>query len=401
MERSISDLVNGAVVEERVQAIIASGAKIVVSATGAGLGLQGLIGSVGGASEVLLDAVTPYAQPALEDFIGHVPKKFCSREVALWMASAAHRRAQELAMRMGRLHDHFVGVGITGSIRTLKPKRGPHVVHIATRGSTGFKTLTVNFEKGLLSRAEEAKLTDVLGLEALFCAAARDDGGDMSPFMDGFGLHSEQCFEQTDGAARFITEKVGPLSLGEDELHGLPVFMPDGSRTRLANLNRDQCILFPGSFNPLQYGHERMALQCEQMTGKKVVFCITNKHPDKGVIPDNELLARAEQFRWRWPVAFTRGDALYIEKARQFSGFGFLIGADAALGILDAKYYGGVVGLEAALREFRCLRTKFHVVGRVCNGEFISPETLPVPPEFEKLFRPVTGRWDIHSSDLR
>lgn len=401
MERSTSRLINDEVVEERVKAVITSGAKIVVSATGAGLGLQGLIGAVGGASEVLLDAVTPYAQPALGDFIGHVPEKFCSRDVALWMASASHRRAQELAMRMGRLHDHFVGVGITGSIRTLKPKRGPHVVHIATRNRMGFEVMTVNFAKDKLTRADEAALCDVLGLEALFCATASHDGGDRSPFGTETGMTSEQCFEQADGAPRFITEQVGPLHLGDDELHGLPVFYPDGLRGRLANLDREKHILFPGSFNPLQFGHERMALQTEQMTGKKVVFCITNKHPDKGVIPDEELLARAEQFRWRWPVAFTRGDALYIDKARQFSGFGFLIGADAALGVLDPKYYGGVVGLEAALREFRCLKTKFHVVGRVVGGEFVSPENLPVPPEFEKLFRPVTGRWDIHSSDLR
>ncbi len=401
MDIAASQLVDDAVVEDRVRSVIASGAKIVVSATGAGLGLQGLIGSVGGASEALLDAVTPYAQPALEDFIGHLPEKFCSREVALWMASASHRRAQELAMRMGNLHAHYVGVGITGSIRTVKAKRGPHVVHIATRNKAGFETLTVNFEKGLLSRAQEASLCDVLGLEALFWATASHDGGDQSPFTRSSGMTSEHCYEQLDGAARFITEPVKRLMLGDDELHGLPVFMPDGTRTRLANLDREKHILFPGSFNPLQYGHERMALQTEQMTGKKVVFCITNRHPDKGVISDAELLGRAEQFRWRWPVAFTRGDSLYIEKARQFSGFGFLIGADAALGILDAKYYGGVVGLEAALRDFRCLRTKFHVVGRVVNGEFISPETLPVPPEFEKLFRPVTGRWDIRSTDLR
>ena len=306
-------------------------------------------------------------------------------------------------MRAGRLHDEHVGVGITGSIRTVKPKRGPHVVHVATRSGSGFKTMTVSFEKGLLSRAEEAHACDVLGLEALFCAVTPHAGGSssLSPFLLRSGMTSKQGFEQSDGVMSFFPEKVEPLSLGEDEFHGLPVFMPDGSRTRLANLDRERHILFPGSFNPLQYGHERMALQAEQMTGKKAVFCITNKHPDKGFIPESELLARAEQFRWRWPVAFTRGDSLYIDKARQFSGFGFLVGVDAALGILNPKYYGGIVGLEAPLREFRSLRTKFHVVGRVVSGEFVSPEALPVPPEFEKLFRPVTGRWDIHSSDLR
>ena len=304
-------------------------------------------------------------------------------------------------MREGRLRDNCIGVGISGSIRTLQPKKGPHVVHIATRSNDGFAVMTVNFEKELLSREQEADLCDTLGLEALFCAVAGSTGVSRTPFVHASGMTSDQLVGRPTGPVTIVPKKVPPLSLGDEEVFGKPVFLSDGSRTRLANLDKDLHILFPGSFNPLQYGHERMALLAEQMTEKKVVFCITNKHPDKGELAEADLVSRAEQFRWRWPVAFTRGDALYIDKARQFSGFGFLIGADAALGILDPKYYGGVIGRDAVLREFRCLRTKFHVVGRVVNGEFISPENLPVPPEFEKLFRPVTGRWDIRSSDLR
>src|SRR5690349_2255949 len=87
--------------------------KAVIACTGAGAGLQQLLWSVPGASGTVLDAVMPYDKHALADFIGHEPEKYCSRDTALWMASAAYRRAYELGVRDGTAKPHVMGLGLT------------------------------------------------------------------------------------------------------------------------------------------------------------------------------------------------------------------------------------------------------------------------------------------------
>jgi hypothetical protein len=136
--------------------------------------------------------------------------------------------------------------------------------------------------------------------------------------------------------------------------------------------------------------------------GMEVVFQMTGTHPVKGQIPHAVLMERTEQLRYRKPVLLMRGGGLYVEKARLLPGFSFLVGVDAALGLLNQKYYGDTLaGLLATLSEFDRLGTRFLVVGREINGVYTTLDDVPVPSKYRHLFVPVSGRWDVSSTELR
>lgn len=370
--------------------------KAVIACTGAGAGLQQLLWGVPGASATVLDAVMPYDRHALADFIGHEPEKYCSRDTALWMAAAAYRRAFELGVRGGEQRPRVMGLGLTAAVATSAQKKGDHRLFVAVKTADELATVSVTLTKGKLDRAGEGAACDLVALDAMLAVA-----GLSQVRLGDLGLASEEI-------RPFPSEGhvVAPRGIERLEHTGIdpferPLFLPDGGRAGLDSLDPATHVIFPGSFAPLHFGHESMAMQTERMTGKKVVFAITGTHPDKGPIPATELLRRAEQFRWSWPVAFTKGAALYVEKARMFPKFGFLIGVDAVLGILDPKYYGGLPGRDAMLAELTSLGTRFHVVGRQIGDRFVTMEDIDVPGPHAHLFKPVSGRWDVRSRDLR
>ncbi|HTK05200.1 MAG TPA: hypothetical protein VL500_06445 [Candidatus Eisenbacteria bacterium] len=371
--------------------------KAVIACTGAGAGLQQLLWSVPDASKTVLDAMMPYDRCALIDLIGHEPEQFVSQDTALWMASAAYRRANELTVRNGEKAP-VMGLGLTATVKTGKPKRGDHRAFIAVKTAREITTVGITLTKDRYDRADEGRICDHVALDAMLAAAGLPQLG-----MRDYGLTSAEVIGDPDDRESYKVAPHGVLRL-EGLVHDVyerPLFNPDGSRSGIDALDPARHILFWGSFDPLHHGHELMAAQTERMTGKKVVFAITGSHPDKGEVPTAALLRRAEQFRWSWPVLFTKGAALYVEKARKFPGLGMLIGADVALGILNPKYYGGAEACEAVLRELIERRARFYVVGREIEGKFVTLDDLPIPEHLRVLFLPVSGRWDVRSRDLR
>ncbi len=389
---------------------------IVIYATGAGAGLQQLFWAQPGASRTLLDAQFPYSREALVDLIGTEPEQYCSQDTAIRMAVAAEARCRELAIRGGKAHLRTIGIGLTASVATNPPKRGDHHLHIAMRhevvgivpGPGSRERISVlggTFEKGRLTREEEGMLCDLIALSAIVMhAVARDHGGFPLP-TNNFGFTSEQVRWVPEASAWYVgLQPIAGLDVTLDPaaIFRLPVLWPEGTQGTLGALNPSHHLLFPGSFDPLHFGHEQMVRHAERMTGKRVVFTMNARHPDKGEIAPVELLRRAEQFRWRSPVLFTRDEPLFIDKARRFPGFGLLIGADVVLGLLNPKYYGSsVASRDAVLQEFHALGTRFYVVGREVDGTFRTLDDIVIPAEVRDLFVPVSGRWDIASRDLQ
>jgi len=362
--------------------------KVVIATTGGGAGLQNQLWVPSGASATLLESSMPYDPQAMIDFIGHEPEKYCAEATALWMASAAHRRARELVLRGGGDARHAIGLGLTAALATDRARKGAERVFVATRAGTGMQAASLTFVKGQLDRQAQGALCDFLGIDAILHAA-----GIESPFPQ------ETLFGSADREYAGI-RAIPSLDAGQP-LHERPLFLPDGSRGERKDLDSAKHILYPGSFDPLHFGHEQSAAQAERMTGKQVVYAITNTHPDKGLIPDHVLLRRAEQFRWRAPVLFTAAEQYYISKARAFPGFGMLVGTDAVLGMLNPRYYGSDATRDEILREMLRLGTRFYVAGREVDGRFMTLEDIPIPAGFEKLFVPLSGRWDVRSRDLR
>jgi len=368
----------------------ASPARAVIACTGAGAGVQDALCKIPGASQTILEAVFPYSEKALIDFLGHKPQKSCSPETALRMAVAARHRGMELDIRSGGTGKNIIGLGLTATITTNRPKRGENRVFLAASSDSGLRSASHIFEKnedgyGKLGREGEGIISDHLALNLL---------------LETAGL------EQILAAGEMRIEK--HVSLLEklskrDSLADLLIH-PNETLGTAADLDPKKHILFDGSFNPLHHGHRNFARQAKFATGMDVVYAISTNHPDKGAIPREELLARSEQFRWFAPVLFTENTGRFVDKAERFSGFSFLIGMDTLIRILDQKYYDCPVR-EITRRLRDDYQAHFYVVQRAVNGKLSNlHETLlekGITPGFWLMFTPIPGRIDVASRDLR
>lgn len=352
-----------------------------------------------GASQNVLGDRFTYAQEETVEFLGFEPEKSVSVDVSRFLATAAYFQGRKLAARRGKNENHVMGVGMTAAVTTDRERRGEDRVVIAVRTLHGLFTVDALLRKPAdfvrdaeEHRVEQGNLADLLVLDAILAAAG----------VSQVRLPSERierCGELTsDGIlapepARFWDDDDRPV-------YG-KVVMPDGALVDPADLDPARWILFPGSFNPVTYAHDEMARAIELSTGKRVLFQITRSHPNK-VVTDRDMVSRAEQLRYRWPVVLLEGAGLYVEKARLFPGMEMLVGADAVLEMLQERHYGGFPGLQAALDEMLRLGTGFHVNGRMCgDGTYREVDLLPVPGRYAGMFHPFSRRMDVSSSDRR
>jgi nicotinic acid mononucleotide adenylyltransferase len=154
-------------------------------------------------------------------------------------------------------------------------------------------------------------------------------------------------------------------------------------------------LAFPGTFDPPHEGHFGMARAVEAVTGKRAVWWITADPPHKPSVPFAELLGRVTRLKGH-DTLFSRGDPLYIDKARRYPGCAFVIGTDALARMLDPKWGPSVAAL---VDEFRRLETRFYVTSRVVDGALVTLRDLPDAPA--DLCIEVEGRWDVSSTELR
>ncbi|HTE85141.1 MAG TPA: hypothetical protein VK821_10440, partial [Dehalococcoidia bacterium] len=364
-----------------------------VVCTGAGAGLTKLLWSVASCSRTLIASEFPYDPRAVANLIGRVPKQYCSPGAAAALAAAGYLKAQRCLVEQGKVATPIVSLGLTAAVSTDRTRRGEDKVFLAIRTGTGLATVSAVFPRARFSREEEGAICDLLGLNCLLWAA----GIDQTPIAwigarHALSLRSAEV--STDGMVRPAPVVV---DLGEKPL---PVLVdPDGGLANPSQLSPAQHIIFPGSFNPLHFGHDLCAQLVVAMTGKQVVFELAAANADKPGIDRAALAARAFQFRGRWPVLVSEGLPLFIDKARAYGGFSFILGLDTAVRLFEPKYFGGEAGRDAAVAELRELGTTFYVCNR--GEDPLALTTLILDPRFAGLFVPVPVLVPVSSSDIR
>ncbi len=382
-------------IHEQIAKLHEHAMQVCIVSTGAGAGVQNLISQVPGASATLLECIFPYSKQALIDFLGFEPEKFCNEKTALQMAERAWKRAVEILKKEGKDIQHAVGLGLTAVIASDRPTRGDYRAFIAVRTSNGNYSAAVSFRKhtngsSVLGRIEEGDICDRLAVNMLLRAA----GIEQAPLPKWF--FSDNLTDVPEGVILNPT-----FAEVESDFVAGNVFYFDGRIADQRALDPEKHILFPGSFDPLHEGHLEIAREVNAKTGKDVVFAITDQHPDKGVLHQEVIQKRLEQFRWKNTVTLMGNLPFYLDKANAFPGFAFILGTDTLVRMLDQNYYKKFTVTEM-LQKFQELRTTFFVASRR-NGEIVTLEHLlpNIPAEFHGMFTQLSTVIDVSSTELR
>jgi hypothetical protein len=367
-----------------IEAIHAAPRRCVLAATGGGTQAIALLLAVPGGSRTILEAIVPYHEQAMLDFLGHRPDSFCSAETALAMAVRAHERARWLAPG-----EDVLGLGCTASLVTDRLKRGDHRLHVATHSALGSRIACLTMTKGARDREGEEALVDTVLLNLLAEANGVAERL-MLPLLPGEELYVQQPPTQ-ESRSRFLAGEVATICIDVD------------SRARADA--EPPAVLLAGSFNPIHEGHWKLAEAAARIVGTKVAFELSITNVDKPALTAEEIRRRADQFAWRAPVWLTRAPT-FTEKSVLFPGVCFLVGADTAVRLVHSRFYqDSSERMTEALTAMRQRGCRFLVAGRAKpSGRFLALDELAIPEQFRDLFTPIPEaafRVDLSSTQLR
>ena len=128
-----------------------SGWGLVVAVTGGGAGLAGWLLAVPGASRTVLEVIVPYHEESLTQFLGRSSRVvlFRGHEPGDGKTGAG---AGALAAAAGAGRKGLAGIACTASLRSDRPKRGPHRFHASVCHSGQTQTWSLTLTKEARSR---------------------------------------------------------------------------------------------------------------------------------------------------------------------------------------------------------------------------------------------------------
>jgi hypothetical protein len=346
-----------------IQSIHASPYMLVLSVTGGGAGAIGELLRHGGGSATLLEAVVPYHENALQDYIGKEPERYCSGDTAREMAMAAFRRALGLAGRKGRtLPDNIIGMAVTCKLARSEERSGrAHEIHFASQSLSSTSTTSISLLEDR-SREEEEELASGLMIHAIARLC---------------GVGSAECNPYLSSAEQQVLDQKELIATHDKRELLLSILQKENNYDKKSilvtrNMKNDPAvpgIVFSGSFNPCHKNHAAMAKVAYERYGLPVSFEISLANVDKPPIDfislENRLssLQKYESETFFGDVYLTNAP-LFADKAMLFPGCSFLIGSDTLNRIFNEKYYREGEDKLTLLEHFRRYDTRFLVFHR-------------------------------------
>lgn len=362
---------------ELIAAIHTSGAKIVIAITGGGSSAIGKLLEVPGGSASILEAIVPYSQAALNEYLGGKPDQFCSEPTARAMAMAAWMRA---CLVEDADPYKFVGVGMTASLVSGTPKKGEHRIHVGVQTAWQTASYSLTLNKGARSRSEEEQLAARLLISALGEVCLKTENSHQIQLLSG-----EKIERRIQVAEQGWTE----LLLGERGM------VYAGERSRLKGV-------FPGAFNPLHAGHREMMAHANRRLGK-VAYEISITNVDKPPIDFIEVQNRLSGIGQR-DVVLTNAPR-FRDKAALLPNTTFVVGIDTLLRIADPNYYSGdQEARDKAIEHIAMVGCRFLVFGRQLKGRFCCADDVEIPADLRELCDAVPEcefHEDVSSTELR
>lgn len=366
--------------KELITAIHQSGAKLGIAITGGGSSAIGKLLEVPGGSGSILEAVVPYSQAALEEFLGGTPDQFCSEPTARAMAMAAWMRAWHLAGDADPYQ--LVGVGLTASLISGTPKKGEHRVHVGVQTAERTASYSLTLNKGARARHEEEQLAADLLISALAdnCLTRSEK------FSASLSLLSGEHVERQEQVSEPAWSE---LLLGTRHM----VFAEEPTSLK---------GVFPGAFNPLHAGHREMMAQASERLGK-VAYEISITNVDKPPIDFIEIHNRLSGIGQHDVVLTTA--PTFREKAVLLPNVTFVVGVDTLVRIADPRYYhNNSAERDQAIEDIAAARCRFLVFGREFKGEFCCVGDVELPAALRELCDAVPEsefHEDVSSTELR
>ena len=351
-----------------------AGVSIHIIASGAGAGLQQMLWEVPGSSAYLSGASFPYRQAETDKTLGFTPTSYCSPESAVDLACVAYQRAFSFGGKKP------VGLGLTASVASDHEHRGDHRVHACIITDDQVVSVDNVLTKGVgpEQRHADGHICDAFGLGLIYQAV--DPGIRDASFSVGGHYDS--------------------TALALERFYSHPFFAKNGERL---DSIPDGVVLMPGAYNPPHVGHFNTAEEAIKKSSRQVVFHVTADGPHKAPLTLQDLLKRARMLRGHDRL-FTRGDALYLDKARRFPGTPIAMGADALQRMLDPKWGQPILPM---LYEFSQLRTRFYVSARPMQGRVLTLDGVLRESGvgdhdlLSQLFHEVPGLCDMSSTQVR
>jgi hypothetical protein len=366
--------------------------------TGCGAGIQNKLWKLPGCSSFLAGCGFPYAPELTSEVIGYTPSKFVSKETAIELAMSAYMKAFDAS----KSDMNVIGIGLSGSVASAIEHRGDHRLYVAAVHNKGCDVTYVKLSKGsgAIKREEDGDISNSLILKTLYGV---------------LGLEDKMMFKWSYQGSCYTPE----IELSEESelLYSLiqerPFFKSDGSKCSspefFSGEDYSNYVFYPGSFNPLHYGHlnaKKAAFNAAVHLNndiKDTIFTTCVNPPHKNKLSSVEILQRIKQMRGQ-NFLLTWDDPYYTHKAKMFPGSNIIIGTDVLLSIFDPKWNLDPIEM---LNSFKENRVRFLVRGRLIDGKFISLADcraqikLLNDNNYYNLFAHVDGRDDISSTELR
>jgi len=352
-----------------------------LAVTGAGSEAIAWLLRVPGASSTVLEAVVPYSQAALADYLGQQPTHSVSGETASLMAAKAHERA----CRLREAEYPVLGVGCSGALATTRARRGPERAFVAVKAADGSAACSLSFAKGAHTREEEEERCSRLLIHVLALACWVLPAFEI-PLLPGEALARTGALSPV---AELLEGRVASL-----------LVQPDG---RIEAAAPPPGGILSGALNPLHEGHRQLARVAAGILGAPVVFELSLENVDKPPLSEEEALRRARQFAGWGTLALSRAPT-FREKVRLFPGSTFVIGSDTAERVVAPRYYAGEADMLAALAEIRDRGCRFLVAGRFHEGAYRTLADVAIPDGLRALFQEIPEsafRMDVSSTELR
>ena len=144
--------------------IHASQVMAVIVVTGGGSQAIADLLAVPGASRTVLEALVPYSDKSLVEFLVEIQTQAVSVETAARLAQRAYQRACSLREAE---EISVVGLSCTATLVTDRPKKGDHRAHVGLCTSEYTQVFSLTLQKGARDRIGEERLVSDLLLQVL------------------------------------------------------------------------------------------------------------------------------------------------------------------------------------------------------------------------------------------